>query len=394
VSVGESVDNFVMQESFREYIPLSVPNFSGNEQKYVLDAVKQTWVSTGGEYINSFEKEFASYAGVSSAVACQSGTAALHLILVECGISQGDLVVVPTLTFVATVNPLAYVGAEPVFMDCDSSLCLDVGKLEKYFSEECELRDGTAFDKKLNKPIKAVIAVHIFGNGAGMERLLELSARFGFLIIEDAAEAVGTFFISGKLKGKMAGTIGDFGFYSFNGNKLITTGGGGMIVCNDQKRLEHMKFLSTQAKADAVYYVHDEVGFNYRMTNLQAALGVAQLEQIETFIGTKKRNYELYGNEGIRLLPFQDGVRPNYWFYSYWALERDRMIAGLKEKRIQARTIWTLNHLQTPYRHCRAYDIDMAPEFVEHIVNIPCSANLVDKDVQYVADAMKEIEAR
>jgi perosamine synthetase len=373
-------------------IPLSVPNLKGREKEYVIDAIEQEWVSTGGAYIERFSHDFAEYAGISSTVACQSGTAALHLILHELGIGTGDLVVAPTLTFIATINPIRYMGAEPVFMDCDETMCLDAEKLEAYFAEDCEIRDGALFDKELGKPIKAVVVVHVFGNIAYMERISRICKSYGVILIEDAAEAVGSFFQYGLFKGKMAGAVGDFGYYSFNGNKIITTGGGGMVTAKDDKRLEHIKFLSTQAKSDALYFSHDEVGFNYRMTNLQAALGVAQIEQLETFIETKKENYKRYIEQGIPLFPFRTDIRPNYWMYSYLSEDRDRLINELTIRGIQARPVWKLNHTQKPYEACKAFRIEKAQSFLSRCVNLPCSSNLSSEDVDYVANAIKDIE--
>ena len=371
------------------FIPLSVPNLKGNELKYVTEAVKAEWVSTGGAFISRFEKEFAEYAIVPEAAAVQSGTAALHLAMIECSVGQGDLVIVPTLTFIAAVNPIRYAGAEPVFVDCDDSLCLDPKKLERYFEEECEKRGGTLYDRTLEKPIKAVVVVHIFGNGADMERIMDLAEQYNLFVIEDATEALGTFYTGGRYVGRMAGTIGDVGAYSFNGNKIITTGGGGMLVARDIKHVKHARHLSTQAKADELYFEHDEIGYNYRMTNLQAALGVAQLEQLEAFVEIKKKNYLHYQELGIELLPFANNVRPNYWFYSYMSKQRDVLIKYLGENKVQARPAWKLIHTLPMYKQCRAYDISKVAEYYEKIVNIPCSSNLGSEDVERVAALIK-----
>jgi len=376
------------------FIPLSVPNLKGNEQKYVSDAISREWVSTGGEYITKFEKRFAEYAGVDDAVACQSGTAGLHLSLILCGVGVGDLVIVPTLTFVASVNPIVYMGAQPVFMDCDDSLCMDMDKLEQYLSEECVFSGGVLLDKTLKRPVKAIVVVHIFGNCANMEKLMSLAEKYGLTIIEDAAEAIGTFYTSGKYAGKMLGTIGDIGVYSFNGNKIITTGGGGMVVSNNPSWLAKTKHLSTQAKVDEVYFVHDEVGYNYRMTNLQAAMGVAQLEQLEDFISTKRKNYQKYIDLGLILHPFDNEIRPNYWFYSYLTKNRDELIDHLTSKKIQSRPVWHLIHNLPFYQNAKAYRIDKAWDYWDSIVNIPCSSNLTEKNIMRVAEAIFGFEGR
>ena len=350
-----------------KYIPLSIPNLAGNELKYVSDALAQQWVSTGGGYISRFEKEFASYVKVSNAVAVQSGTAALHLAMLECGVIRGDLVIAPTLTFIAAINPIRYLGADPVFIDCDDSLCIDPDKVERYLSESCEKREGKIFDSAQSRRVSAVLVVHVFGNMADMERIMDIATRFGLPVIEDATEAVGSFYTSGRYDGKMAGTIGDIGAYSFNGNKIITTGGGGMLVSHDDDITTHARYLSTQAKDDDIFFVHNEIGYNYRMTNLQAALGVAQLEQLEGFVETKRNNYEYYQSAGLRLLAFRDTIRPNYWFYSFGSRDRDGLINFISKRGIQVRPIWTLIHTQKMYRQCSVFETDKANLYYDTI---------------------------
>jgi len=372
------------------FVPLSVPSFMGRELEYVTEAITTGWVSTAGNYVTMFEEQFAKYAKTDKAVACQSGTAALHLAFIACGIGVGDLVIAPTLTFIASINPISYVGAAPIFMDCDDFLCLDVDKIEKYLLKECINLNGTMYDIKTNKPVKAILAVHVFGNCVDMERLMLVAREYGLLVIEDAAEAVGSFFSSGIYSGCMAGTIGDIGIYSFNGNKIMTTGGGGMIVSRDTAKIERVKHLSTQAKANELYFEHDEIGYNYRMTNLQAALGVAQLEQLEGFIKIKKNNYFEYKNLGVSLLAFNENIRPNYWFFSHITEYRDDLIHYLAENKIQARPIWKLNHLHDMYKNCSTYDIKNAIMYYEKIVNIPCSSNLNNDELKYVAYIIKQ----
>lgn len=375
-----------------KFIPLSVPNLKGNEMQYVADAISQEWVSTGGAYINQMEKMVASYVHTPDAVACQSGTAALHLSLICCGVQAGDEVIVPTLTFVAAVNPVKYMHAEPVFMDCDDTLCMDMDKLERFCAEECEMREGVLMDKSNGKRVSAVVVVHVFGNIANMEKLLSLKAKYGFKVIEDATEALGSYIVSGQLAGKFAGTMGDVGAFSFNGNKIITTGGGGMLVSGNTELLDKARYLSTQAKDDAVYFKHNEIGYNYRMTNLQAAVGVAQLEQLENFISVKERNYRKYTENGIALYPFRSDIRPNYWFYSYLTEKRDELISYLDGNSIQSRPIWHLIHDLPPYKDARAYCIEKAWYFFDRVVNVPCSTNLSSDDVDAVSSVIRRFE--
>ncbi|MBE6119182.1 MAG: LegC family aminotransferase [Erysipelotrichaceae bacterium] len=380
-----------------KFIPLCVPNFEGNEKKYVDDAVEQTWVSTGGAYITELEKRLAEFLKVDNVAACQSGTSALHLSLIEAGVMPWDAVIVPTLTFIAAVNPVKYQFAEPIFMDADDSLCMDPVKLRDFCVNECEFKD-----KKLTfrgKHVKAIVVVHVFGNLADMESIMSVAEEFNLKVVEDATEALGSKFIEGKYSGKYAGTIGDFGAYSFNGNKIITTGGGGAITSKDSKVVDHLRFLSTQAKKDPHYYIHDEIGYNYRMTNLQAALGVAQMEELPEFIKRKQDNYELYKElfedcVFCSVFPFREGTESNKWFYS---LEINRniikatmreIITKLEEKGIQTRPIWGLIHEQKPYKDAFAYKIEKAKYYSECILNVPSSTNISKTEMKKVVETI------
>lgn len=379
-------------------IPLSVPNLKGNEAKYVLQAVETEWVSTGGPFVDEFETKLSQYVKAEGAVSCQNGTSGLHIALLLCGVTTNEEVIVPTLTFIAAVNPVKYIGAEPVFMDCDDSLCLDPIKLRIFCERECNFQNGILTNNKTNRVIRAIIVVHVFGNMADMEQIMDIAACYNLKVVEDATEALGTYFTEGKYQGNYAGTIGELGVFSFNGNKIITTGGGGMIVSNDQELLKRAKHLTTQAKSDELYYLHDEIGYNYRMTNLQAALGLAQLEQLETFIETKTINYQLYEKgietiKGLSLLKVRDDIRCNYWFYGVFCQgnypkSRDELIKYLGKKGIQTRPIWGLISEQKPYLKSEAYQIEKANYFREYIVNIPCSTNLTAEEVQIVLSAL------
>lgn len=373
-----------------KFIPLSVPNLKGNELNYVTKAIEEEWVSTAGPFIGEFEQKLAHYVGTDDAVACQNGTAGLHLALLACGIQEGEEVLVPTLTFIAAVNPIKYVGAEPIFMDCDDSLTLDPDKLERFCREECNFSQNTLINSSTGRRVSAIIVVHIFGNMADMVRITRIAKKYNLKLIEDATEALGTYYSEGKLQGQYAGTMGDIGVFSFNGNKIITTGGGGMIVSKNREYLSSCRYLSTQAKDDTIYFIHEEVGYNYRMTNIQAAIGLAQLEQLEAFIQRKEQNYHLYQELGMNLLPFREGIRPNYWFYSYSTNYRDDLLRHLDGKQIQTRPIWKLIHSLKPYEKAQAYQIEKALYYYEHILNLPCSSNLTDENVRTVAEAITE----
>lgn len=384
-----------------KFIPLSVPNLKGNELKYVSDAINTEWVSTAGPYVNEFEKKIAEYVKSKGAVSCQNGTSGLHISLLLTGVTNEDAVIVPTLTFIAAVNPVKYIGAMPIFMDCDDSLCMDPVKLEKFCEEECIYEDGILIDKKTNRHIKTIVVVHVFGNMADMGAIMKIAEKFSLKVVEDATEAIGSYYTSGKYAGKYAGTIGALGVYSFNGNKIMTTGGGGMIVSNNEEYLKHAKHLTTQAKSDELNFMHDEVGYNYRMTNLQAAMGLAQLEQLEDFISVKQDNYYRY-KEGFRqsqkfeLLDVRKDIRSNRWFYALFCKEgskyRDELIKKLSEMKVQCRPIWGLIHEQKPYEMERTYEIEKAKYYWEHVVNIPCSTNLKSEDVDRVISLITQIE--
>lgn len=383
------------------FVPLSIPNFEGNERKYVDDALDQGWVSTGGAYITELEKKMEEYLHAPKVAACQSGTSAIHLALVACGVEPGDLVIVPTLTFIAAVNPVKYQFADPIFMDCDDSLCMDPIKLREFCEEECEKQGNCLIHKKTGKQVKAVIVVHVFGNLADMEAIMDIADEFGLRIIEDATEALGSYFTKGRYAGKYAGTIGDFGAYSFNGNKIITTGGGGAVTGRDEKEVNHLQYLSTQAKDDPHYYIHDEIGYNYRMTNLQAALGVAQMEELDEFISRKHKNFELYQELLAdfpygKVLGFRKGTYSNQWFYAVELdlecinLSLSEIIDVLQENGVQTRAIWGLIHEQKPYRTAIVYKMERALHYSKCVLNIPCSTQITEDDIHYVVAQMKQ----
>ena len=376
-------------------IPLSVPNLNIEILENLRECIETGWVSTGGRFITEFEGKLAKYVGVTDAVSTQSGTAGLHLSLIAAGVEVGDEVIVPTLTFIAAVNPVKYMGAEPVFMDCDDSLCLDDEKIENFFSQKCTLTENGLINNLTKKKISAIIVVHVFGNMANVERIVDIAKKYNLSVIEDATEALGTYYTSGQYKGKFAGTIGDFGVYSFNANKIITTGGGGMVVAKEQKHLDKVRYLSITAKDDALYFVHDDIGYNYRMLNIQAALGVSQIDELEKFIEVKKRNYEIYqkrfaGASGLELLPFSPNIRPNYWFYSLlvdeakYGLGRDELMKKLLDANIQCRPVWKLINEQKPYTFALSFDIVKAKGYERTILNIPCSTNLTEEQIERI----------
>ncbi len=380
------------------FIPLSVPNFGGKEKEYVNEAVVSEWVSTGGSKVPQFEQAVADYVKMPRAVACNSGTSGLHLAMMMAGIGRGDEVIVPTLTFIAAVNPVRYAGAEPIFIGCDDSLCICPQEVRRLLTQHAECVDGVCRNKTTGAVIKAMVVVHVFGNLADMEALMDIAKEWHLTVIEDSTEALGTYAAEGRYAGRFAGTIGDIGVYSFNGNKIITTGSGGMVVSNHPDWLEHARHLSTQAKSDELNYKHDEVGYNYRLTNLQAALGLAQMEQLEGFIAHKEKMHQFYrerldGTHHYRILPFRADTRSNHWFYSLFvedghALHRDEIIKALQAQKIQTRPIWGLIQDQADYPKNEAYGDEKARYYLDRIVNLPCSTSLTEEDAERVVEVL------
>lgn len=377
-------------------IPLSVPCIGGNEWRYVKECLDTGWVSTAGSFVSRFENDFKSHTGAAHAIACMNGTAALHVALQIAGVARGDEVLAPTLTFIASINAIKYLGAEPVFMDCDDYYNLDVEKTLAFIEMECIHRDGETFNRRTGRRIAAVVPVHVFGNAVRLTGLAAVCRERGIRVIEDAAESLGTVYDDGR----HTGTLGDMGCFSFNGNKIVTTGGGGMIVTDNPEYAQRARYLTTQAKDDEVDYIHDEVGYNYRLTNLQAALGVAQLEQLPAFIEAKHRNLAVYreaiaGIDGLDIPASPPYARNNHWMYPLridsvrYGRDRETLMADLAQAGVQTRPVWYLNHLQKPYAACERYRIERALELHACTLNLPCSASLTTDDVEFIAERLR-----
>lgn len=385
-----------------KFIPLSEPNIGGHAWKYVRKCLDTGWVSSAGGFVETFEQKICDFTGARSAAAVVNGTSGLQVALQLAGVQAGDEVIVPTLTFIAPINAVRYLNAEPVFMDCDDFMNIDPVKTAEFLETRCRKTPKGTINITTGRRVKAVLPVHIFGNPCDMAAIMPLARKYGLKVIEDATESLGAYYTTGKYKGKHTGTIGDFGVYSFNGNKIITTGSGGMLVTPDKKMAEKAKYLTTQAKDDAVRYVHNEVGYNFRLTNIQAALGVAQLEQLPAFIRRKKANYCAYkkllsGLPGVELLGVPAGTEPNYWFYSLlvdksvFGLDREGLMNSLSKAGIQSRPVWYLNHLQRPYKSSQVFKIRRAQWFIDRVLNVPCSTGLTDKQVSRVVEVVRAI---
>ncbi len=386
-------------------IPLSVPNLSGNEWRYVKSCLDSNWVSSAGEFVGRFETEMCKFTGAKYAVSCVNGTAALHIALLVAGVKPDDEVIIPALTFIAPVNAIRYVGANPIFMDSDEFFNINTNKVLDFLNKKTIEKNGKCVNKLTGKTISAIIPVHIFGNAVDLDPLIKRCKKLNIKIIEDATESLGSFYLEGSLKGKHTGTIGDLGCYSFNGNKIITTGGGGMLVTDNPVYAQQALYLTTQAKDDNIFYIHNNVGYNYRMTNIQAALGVAQLEQLPDFIKIKKKNYYYYRQvlsniPGVLLKDVPDYAFCNYWLYAITidsqklCLNRDQLMEYLKKNKIETRPLWYLNHLQKPFKNCYAYQLEDVEKLYNTTLNIPSSSNLTKSDIDYFAAMVKKIAAK
>lgn len=368
-----------IREQFRsdDFIPLHAPVFAGHERDYVADTIESTFVSSVGAFVDRFEKDMAAYTSSPRAVATVNGTAALHIALKLAGVLPGELVVTQPLTFVATCNAIAYCSAEPLFIDVDRhTLGLSPTALDAWLTEHAEVGDdGRCRTRADGIVIRACVPMHTFGHPVDLDGLVDVCSRWQIVLVEDAAESLGSFY-----KGRHTGTFGALGTLSFNGNKIITTGGGGMILANEDLGT-HAKHLTTTAKKPHPYeYVHDEVGYNYRLPNLNAALGCAQLEQLEAFIASKRGLAARYAAylQGSDLQFFNEPAdcRSNYWLNAVICEDREHRDALLKSTNdmgVMTRPIWALmNHLPI-YAHCRKGELTNAEWLEARVVNLPSS---------------------
>jgi len=389
-----------MSEHTASLIPLSVPVIQGNEWSYVKECLDTGWVSSAGKFVDRFEQDVARYTGAKFAVACATGTAALHVALRIVGVAPGDEVIVPTVTFIASVNAVRYVDAHPVFMNCDEHYNIDPQRTREFILKETTFKDGRTYNRITNRRITALMPVHVFGNAVWLDDLLPLCRERNIAVVEDAAESIGTTYTTGQFTGRHTGVVGDIGCLSFNGNKIITTGGGGMILTDRPDYAERAKYLTTQAKDDEVRFVHHDVGYNYRLTNIQAAVGVAQLEQLPKYLQIKKANYLEYKSQvdaipGLHLAEAPAYAANNHWMYAMqidkvkYGHDREQLMAELARHQVQTRPLWQLNHLQRPYQHCQHYQIDRAVRLLDVTLNLPCSVDLTREQMDRVIEVLR-----
>ena len=382
-------------------IPLSVPNISGNEWQYVKECLDTEWVSSAGKYVDIFEQKIAQYTGTKYAVACVNGTSALQVSLRLAGVRSGNEVIVPTLTFIAPVNAVAYNDARPIFMDVDKYYNLDIEKTIKFIQTETVFKDGDTYNKKTNEQISAIIPVHMWGNPVWLDELVPLCLERNIAVVEDACESLGSIYSQGKYKGQHTGTVSKLGCLSFNGNKIITTGGGGIILTDDEEMAKKIRYLTTQAKDDPVRYIHHEIGYNFRLTNIQAALGVAQLEQLPGFLKRKRGIFQQYQTtlndvDGLTIADVPDYAENNCWMIllqidkKTYGEDREELMQRLDANNIQTRPAWAPIHLQKPYQSCQTYRVEQAEELVENSLCLPSSTNLSDEDLDNVIAQLNE----
>ena len=372
---------------------LSGPNLAGNEWKYIKDCLDTGWVSSVGSYVDGFEKITAEFAGTKYAVATSSGTTALHISLILANVKSDDLVITQNITFVATVNSIKYTGADPVLIDTDPETWqMDLNLLEKFLTEETFQKNNECFHIKSGRRIPVIMPVHVLGNMCDMNSLIVLAQQHNLIVIEDSTEALGSYY-----NGQHAGNFGLMGTFSYNGNKIITTGGGGMIVTNNEALAKKAKHLTTQAKSDPFEYFHDEVGYNYRLVNVAAAMGVAQMEQLPSFLKRKKEIIEYYKNglKHVGDIVFQkvnENVNPNWWMPTINTSKQKEILKVLNEDKLQSRPFWVpMNKLPMFKNNIYIQKDDRSDFIYNRCLSIPCSTNIKNEEMDKVISKIKSI---
>ena len=377
----------------RQFIPLSEPEIRGNEWEYVKECLDTGWVSSAGSFVERFERQTAEYLGARHAVATVNGTAALHVAVLVSGVSPDDEVVVPSLTFIAAVNSIRYAGAWPVFVDSEPSYFqMDPEKTIDFLDKGCRWHEGALHNKSTGRRVRGILPVHILGHPADLDPVLEAAKKYDLVVIEDATEGLGAHY--GKRK---VGRLGDVSCLSFNGNKLITTGGGGMLLTDNEEWASKARYLTTQAKDDPVESIHGEVGFNYRLTNLQSALGCAQLECLEEYVAKKRAIAACYSDslgavEGIVPMSEPDGCRSTFWMYTI-LVEEGRagsraLMKHLHDGGIQTRPLWQPNHLSPAYAEIGPFACGTAERLNDMALSLPCSVGLSAEQQERVIESV------
>jgi len=365
----------------QDFVPLAVPKFIGNEKKYLNECIDTTFVSSVGKFVDRFEEDMARYTGAKRAVVCVSGTNALHMALLLVGVERDDEVLTQALTFIATCNALSYIGAHPVFLDVDvETMGLSPNAVKEWLAKNAEIRDGQCYNKRTGRRVKACVPMHTFGHPVRLDELVAVCDEYHIELVEDAAESIGSLY-----KGKHTGTFGKIGALSFNGNKTITTGGGGMLLFNDEELGAYAKHLTTQAKIPHRWeFRHDHIGYNYRMPNINAALGCAQLEHIEEFVADKRATATAYQDyfsrmDGIEFFAEPENTRSNYWLNAVLLPNREEQQSFLQytnDNGIMTRPIWELMNRLPMFENCETDHLTNTQMFADRVVNIPSSVRL------------------
>ncbi len=362
----------------KDFLPLHEPRFIGNEKKYVNEAIDSTFVSSVGKYVTQFEEMMAEFVGTKYAVATSNGTSALHIGLKLVGVDKECEVITQPLTFIATANAIAYCNAQPIFVDVDKdTLGLSPSKLEDFLKENSSInQNNECINKKTGKVIKACVPMHTFGHPCKIDKIVEICQRYHIEVVEDSAESLGSYY-----KGKHTGTFGKVGIFSFNGNKIITTGGGGMIVTDDEALAKRAKYITTTAKVPHPYeYIHDEVGYNYRLTNLAAAMGVAQMESLVLFIEKQRelasKYQEFFKDKDIEFIKEPQDAKSNYWLNAVILKDREQRDDFLKDTNdngVMTRSIWRLMNKLEMFKDAQTGDLSNAVWLEDRVVNISSS---------------------
>ncbi len=378
----------------KNYIPLHEPKFNGNEIKYLKECIRSSWVSTSGSFIKKFERNIEKFTKSKYAIFCINGTHALQISLLVAGVKSGDEVIVPTITFIAPINAISYNHAKPIFMDCDDYYNIDEEKTIEFINKETSYKNGFTINKKTKKIIRAIIVVHTFGNAAKINVLVNLCKKRNIKIIEDASESLGTVYKRNRVH---TGTIGDLGVISFNGNKIITSGGGGMILTNNNKLNERIRYLIFQAKDDSLNYVHNEIGYNYAQTNISAAIGLAQFERIKIILKKKKKIYNDYiklfeKNQNAYISKVPSISKNNHWLnlIRVNSSKKNYFIKKFISKKINVRPIWYPNHLQKSFKSCQIYNIKNALKLHRETICLPSSYHLAKSDLRRIVSVMND----
>jgi len=378
-------------------IPLCIPEISGNEWVYLKECLDTNFVSSVGPFVDRFEHELSAFTGSKFAVAVSTGTAALHISLLVTGIKPDEEVLVSTLTFVAPVNAIRYVGAWPVFIDAEPDYWqMDVEKVRGFLEKDCIWKNGILTNRHTQRKVTAIMPVHILGHPVDMQPLLELARKYNLVVIEDATESLGA-----KYQGKPTGTLGDIACFSFNGNKIITTGGGGMIVTNREDWARKAKYLTTQAKDDPLEFVHDEIGYNYRLTNIQAAMGCAQLEKLTEYIEKKRsiaKNYNesMQKIQGISFMKEAEWASSIFWMYTMlidpqkFGMDSRTLLKILIDQKIQCRPLWQPIHMSKAHQGSYKVDCSVAERLNREAISLPCSVGLTDEDQKRVINIIQK----